>query len=119
MFKSIGTVNYRNESVVLEVDPEISYYYQWWLQKKNIKFNKPFYSPHITIIRKGELFNDNRKYQDQEIEFLYSSDIKQDETYIWLHVMPNQSLISIRLDNGLDWCYDKLKGHHITLGNFK
>lgn len=119
MFKSVGTVNYRRESVVLEVDPQISFYYQWLLSKEGIRFNKPMYPAHITIIRKGEVEIHDTKYQDNEVEFSYNPGIRNDELFFWLSVETNERFEKIRLDYGLDWCYDKKKYYHMTIGNMK
>jgi hypothetical protein len=38
--------------------------------------------------------------------------------YLWIPAY-SVELQEIRNDLGLDWCYDKEKGFHITIGNFK
>lgn len=117
--KSTGTVKYRNNSVVLDIDPEIARYYQWQLSQYLPKFNKPLYAPHITIIRDGEIVIWDTAYENLRVDFYYHTYIINDELYYWLHVDKNDILSDIRKYYGLDWCFDKQKEYHITIANIK
>ena len=118
-FSSVGFVNYRENSIVLDVDQDLSSYYQWFLTKNNIAFNKPRYYPHITIVRNRELQITDCLFFNQKIEFEYSSYIENDEMYYWISVKTNKAFEFIRSHYHLDWCYDKKKCYHITIGNLK
>lgn len=114
MFESVGKLIYREESLVLEVDSEIGRYYRSLLPK-SWRFNKGRWSDHITVIRKGE----GKEYLGgEEVEFLYSGEIKYDNEYVWLSCYCER-LSQIRISVGLDLCFDKIKGFHITIANFK
>jgi hypothetical protein len=119
MLNSLGTICYRAESVVANVDKELVFYYQWLLKKSGIKFNVPLFDPHITIIRKHECEIIKTEFEGSVVPFRYYSGIKNDELYFWISVETNEIFEKIRLDNGLDWCYDKKKFYHITIGNLK
>ena len=118
-YKSTGKINFRDNRLVLETDPEISKYYQWFLVKAKISFIKPRYAPHITIVSDNEYdFSKNGLGMQKslyEITFNYSPKIKEDKG--WLFIPVEQfSLEKIRFEYGLDWCYDVVKGYHISLG---
>jgi hypothetical protein len=120
MFTSIGTIvaedNFR---VALDVEKELVRYYLSFVPK-NLTFNKPKFSPHITIVRgKFEVPNKDCSFLNgRQIEFSYSNQIKMNDKYLWIPAY-SEELQQIRSDLGLDWCYDKEKGFHITIGNFK
>lgn len=114
MFESVGKLIYREESLVLEVDSEIGRYYRSLLPK-SWRFSEGRWPDHITVIRKGE----GKEYLGgEEVEFLYSGEIKYDNEYIWLSCYCER-LSQIRISVGLDLCFDKIKGFHITIANFK
>lgn len=126
VIKSIGTVKTSTDNNIyklsVEVDPQISEYYLWFLRKEyNIQRQR--YAPHITVIREKS-FVDFKNYNNKEIEFEYSGEIFVDNLYAWLNVKCDY-LYELRKDLGLkdyDWYTkppDGNDGFHITIGNFK
>lgn len=122
---STGILRYFTNKLVVEVDPEISYYYRWFLPK-SIKVNKPLYSPHISVIRNEEITCPENwgKYEGQEIEFQYDNYIYCGDVYYWLEAKAG-FLKGIRLDLGLPMTSSITKSpdgkhdFHITIGNSK
>jgi len=123
MHTSTGLLVYRDSSVVVETDPELSRYYFNLMATVYgaIRINKPRYPPHITVIREGEIHPDilSKKKYNSKVEFQYLSNVENDSLYFYIPVKPNDFLSCCRFECGLDWCYDKKKGFHITIGNMK
>ena len=120
---SIGNTGYK---LVLEVCPDIAYYYRS-LVPKSIILNGQRYKPHISIVRKETPVNLQfwGKYQNCPIEFEYSNNIYNGEIYYWLNAF-SQKLEEIRLELGLPVSspYTRPPGEykkcfHITIGNIK
>ena len=107
---------------MLEVSPTISDYY-YWMVKKHLqlpKLNKPFNSPHVTVVAgKYEDATQNLlwgKHQGRNIDIAYNSFVEQHDTYFWLEVV-STDLMEIRRELGLT---DTPKHpYHITIANLK
>lgn len=123
MYTSSGLLKYRDSSLVVETDTELSRYYFHMLSLDiDVKYiNKPRYSPHITVIREGEVSPDilSLKKYNTHVDFEYENTVENDGVYFYIPVKPNDFLSCCRYEYGLDWCYDKKKGFHITIGNIK
>jgi len=126
MFKSVGTLRYFNNSkLIVEIDPEISNYYQS-LIPKYIYYNKQRYAPHISVIRKEIIPNMDLwgKYEGQEVEFEYENLIYMSPNYMWLNIY-SEELEAIRLELGLTKTSEITRSpdgrhkFHTTIGNFK
>ena len=122
MLKSTGILKYKsNNWLIVDVDPDLAKYYRVWIPK-NVRHNAPMYAPHITVINgKHETPKNLSSWGDregEEIEFEYDNEIRSDETYIWLRV-ESRVLEEIRIELGLDKCFDKDKFFHITIANTK
>lgn len=121
MFTSTGRVEYRDDySMVLLVDEGLVAYYRSFIPK-SLRFNKPRYPAHITIVRTGEVIPDLThwgEHIDQAVRFEYEGYIHIEEPYIWLSAFCKQ-LESFRAELGLDACFDKFKWFHITIANTK
>jgi len=120
--KSKGILKYyEGNKLVVEIDEELARYYRYWIPKY-ISFNKPMHLPHVTVVRGAyETPTDKSKWgsrEGEEIEFEYENDIKIGRVYIWLPVQ-SKKLEEIRKELGLDRCFDKFKGFHITIANTK
>jgi len=122
MFTSIGQLTYHDGwRSVLDIDEGLAEYYRNQIPR-TIAFNKPFYNSHITVVRGKYETPINKdiwgKYEGDIIEFKYDHSLRIDETYIWIKVECKR-LESIRLELGLNNCYDRFKGFHITVANRK
>lgn len=120
--KSTGILEYHGERrLVVAVDEGLVKYYRSGIAK-NISFNIPMYAPHITVVRgRYETPKDRSAwgaYEGEKIEFEYEHDIKSGPLYIWLSVQ-SKRIEEIREELGLDKCFDKFKGFHITIANMK
>jgi len=120
--KSKGIIRYHEgDKLVVDIDPELARYYRSWIPK-SISFNIPLHPPHITVIRGAyESPKDKSKWglrEGEEIEFEYDNFIQIGKVYIWLSVQCKR-LEQIRNELGLDRCFDKFKGFHITIANMK
>jgi len=107
--------------LVVDVNPELTRLYRSFLPK-HIKFNIPRYYPHITVVRGKYETPPNKefwfKYRGKKINFEYSPEIQIGKTYIWIPVR-SEEIKNVRLELGLDYCFDKFKGYHITIANTK
>lgn len=125
MYKSVGVISLRENSLVLDTDPELSrYYFNMLIKNYPGPFNRPRYAPHITIVKHGEyVFPENYDIVKSgiEIEFQYLPTVENSKTYFYIPIVENQYgvLAGIRFKHGLDWCFDKQKGFHITIANIK
>ena len=117
MISSFGTLCYRKESLVVEVSKDLAKLYQFLLSKEIEKYNIPLFDPHITIIRKGEILTPI-DIDQHEIEFFYYPYIDFHDEYYFIPI-DKKNLETIRVNYGLDWCFDKEKGFHITIANIK
>lgn len=117
-----GKLRYgRGNRLVADVHPELTRFYRSFIPK-HIKYNIPRYYPHVTIVRgKYETPPDMSvwgKYHGKMVRFEYSPEIQIGRTYIWLPVR-SEEIKEIRHGLGLDDCFDKFKGYHITIANRK
>ena len=126
---SVGTLRYSNHSywMVVDIDQGIMDFYQS-LIPKYIKYNKPLYPAHISVVRKETptITEPWLKHQGEKIEFRYSPIIHSGELYIWLNVyckrledirrelgLPVHSWVTNPPAPGFEQCF------HSTIGNFK
>jgi len=58
------------------------------------------------------------KRKEQTVLFEYSPYINFGNVYIWLSVR-SEEIKEIRCELGLDDCFDKFQGYHITIANTK
>jgi len=111
-------------SLKLSVDEEIANLYRSFIPK-SLRFNRPRYPAHITIVR-NEILKDINGLERKELyyPFLYSNVIERCDTYIWLPVRAiqlQQLRVSLGLEEMSEWtrpptgedCF------HITIGNTK
>lgn len=86
---------------VVEIDEEISNFARA-LIPKSIRWNRPLYAPHISVIRKETPRNLYvwGAYQGEEIPFEYDSTLFNDATYWWLRCW-SRRLETIREELGL------------------
>lgn len=117
MFKSTGTLTYGpGIRAALLVDQGIADFYRSLIPIQN---NPQRYAAHVSVVRREapnmEFWG---KYEGKQIEFQYSNEIRNDETYLWLDV-ECERLQQIRVEMGLPaypWWRNK---YHITLANVK
>lgn len=111
--------------LVLECDPDIPRYYQWWIQKSlHIKgLCEPSWGAHVSVIRGEEPREDLQslwgKYQGERVEFRYQAKPRQsgDTTgdrpgNFWFLDVECSRLQEIRAELGLV-VYPKF---HLTVG---
>lgn len=125
LIKSSGLILYEQSKLIVQVDPGITSLYRSLIPKcKRVQRQK--YSPHITVVR-NENVSDVSKCEGlhlQEVEFLYDTEIRNDDVYWWLNVYCPR-LNCIRIDLGLpewsDLCRppDGSNNFHTTIGNTK
>jgi hypothetical protein len=110
---------------VLNIDADITRYYRWWAFKEmGVELNKPSWGSHVSIIRGEKPFPNNmdlwKKYNGLEVEFTYSSNVRQagDRTGLsvpspfWFIDVECDFLIDIRKEMGFPYDY----GLHLTIG---
>ena len=118
MFRSTGKIILRNNSLVVQTDPELSrYYFNQLKQNTQEKLNKPLHEPHITIIGNKETII--KTVPEATIEFFYNPFIQFHNKYYYLHVEDSSQFVQIRIENNLEPFYDNVKGFHITIANIK
>ena len=121
-FKSSGFLQYHGEDkLVLRVCYDLSEYYKWFIPFC-MKYNRPRYPPHITVVRTGiETIQNKDKWKEHEgekIPFLYDPYLYIDDTYIWLKAYSNE-LQKIRMELGLPAMRERFGEFHITVANRK
>jgi len=128
MFKAKGTLIYDPRSdaskftswwAKLDVPRSVVQYYQYWVKRElGIHLNTPIWKAHITVMRGEEPRKQWlwKKYQNKEIEFSYTPDIRMSETYAWIPAQSEQ-LEQIRTELGLR--PQPRVPFHITIGNTK
>jgi hypothetical protein len=122
MFLSTGTLNYRDSALVLEVEQDLADYYYYLLATSLlVKPNKPRYKAHITIINSKETYPKPfiSPILHNKVTFQYSPDIQFHNNYYYIPVYPHPDFITIRCAYNLGHCFDKEKGYHITIANYK
>ena len=129
LYSSIGTLRYSETKfwAVVDVDQGIMDFYQAMIPKY-IKFSKPLYPAHISVVRKETPTKTDAwlRYQGEKIEFQYSPYIHSGEIYMWLNVfckrleeirkelgLPNQIWADNPPASGFEKCF------HMTVCNFK
>lgn len=120
MFKSYAIVKYINDEVYAFVDKDLVLYYRSLVPKYIISLNRQKFDPHISVVR-HEIVKDKtywNKYLDHKIEFEYSNEIENDETYWWLPVTC-EFLSDLRAELGLNRFVSWHNKFHITIGNTK
>ena len=119
MYSAKGIVNYYEDSVYVSCPKEIVTYYRK-LVPKSVTLNPTKYDPHITVIR-HEIIPDKtqwKKYEGQEVEFQYSSEIDFNEIYWWLPATCTFAE-NLREELGLPRVPPWRNNFHITIGNLK
>ena len=97
MFKSFGVLEYHDSGwIILRCCDDLAKYYRKSLKMKGLR--SPPYGAHITIVN-GRVLEDDitkheswLKYNEQEIEFEYMTEIISADGYWWLLVRCNQLL---------------------------
>ena len=129
LHKSVGVLKYTEKPGNLRVivDPGLADYYRSLIPKSSVA-NKPMYPPHISVIRKEPtpiLTDCWGKYDGQEVEFEYSTEIHSGKVYYWLNAFCLK-LEEIRTELGLPVSTEftrppdgYVKCFHITLANSK
>jgi len=117
-----GTLKYGSGNrLVVDISPEMARFYRSFIPKC-VKFNPPKYYPHIIVVRGKYETPPNKhlwgKYQGQKVKFEYSPYIMIDRVYIWLSVR-SEEIKAVRRELGLNDCFDRFKGYHITIANRK
>ena len=113
--------------VALDVDPGITEVARALLPK-SLRFNKPKFPAHISVVRDRELAPGMdvvlRRLDGERVAFTYDSFIYADETYFWLRA-ESPRLRAVRVELGLEpmgWVArppDQSDWFHITLANLK
>jgi hypothetical protein len=120
---SIVDIGYK---LIVEVDQGISDFYRRLIPKA--RYVKPqMYSAHISVVRRETPPNLEfwGKYDGEEIEFWYDTDIKWGKVYYWLNTF-SERLEFIRTELGLPVSSEYtrppegfIKCFHCTIGNTK
>jgi hypothetical protein len=112
--------DYEEAKVILEIDQDIVEYYRSFIPK-SIRYNIPLYAAHISIVRKESppKLRYWGLYEGEEIPFLYSNILREDDFYFWIDVAPNERLKQIRNELGLSNCRAISGKYHITICNKK
>ena len=140
-FKGRGTLVYdpkRNNKkntdwwLVVEVDREITRYFRWFVDRELVNMTgdpdhgvlQPSGDAHISVIRgwndvrrvpKDELTAMWKKYQGQEVDFLYSPIVKTAKGEFWYVNVECPFLTDIRREFDLPYDY----GMHLTIGRMR
>lgn len=125
MLSSVGILKYTEDKLIVEVDPDIGYYYRY-LMPRYYGIKKPLFPSHISVVRNEEIRFTKywAKYEGSAIEFDYDNYIYCGDIYVWLEVQ-DEFLKEIRLELGLTATSsitrspDLKHDFHITIGNFK
>jgi hypothetical protein len=133
LYKGKGVLRYFQEEnipnqykLIVLTDQGIADFYRS-LIPKYIYIKPQFYPAHISVVRKETPINIDfwGKYEDEEINFEYSNEIKNGTVYWWINVF-SKRLEEIRLELGLSIKeeytmppYGYKKTFHMTLGNVK
>lgn len=135
--KASGVLRYSGSPyrLVVEIDQALGDYYRS-LMPKYLNAKPQRYSTHITVVRPEKEVPVNMsawgKYEGEQVEFLYESDVIHGKTYYWLRVLCKR-LEEIRVELGLglersktpsDASYSEppegyAKFFHITIANNK
>jgi hypothetical protein len=104
---------------VLEVDPEITRYYRWWIEREHHIHSLvvPAWDAHVSIIRGEEPREDLKhlwkKYHGQKVEFKYEHNpSRAKKSEFWFVEVEAPFLIDIRkeFEKPYDWAL------HLTVG---
>jgi len=125
-YRGLGRIHLRTHQLVLNVSPDFSAYYRWWVFKERaLKLHPPKYGTHVTIIsgkHEGHIVDNNikywKKFEGELVEFNYSHTLfnSWDDCTFWI-VVKSPKLESLRTEMGLTplpkWDF------HISVGNRK
>lgn len=118
---SEGWVEYRENTCVLNIDPQIAKFYRALLPK-SYDIRPPKYPSHITIVRKFETPNENFKekwYDGYYFKFYYGGPVKYNGVYYYLDCQ-SPGITKLRKELGLPaYRFDDNRSYHITIGNTK
>ena len=136
MYTATGTLRYspkRQETsqhwwLILDCDPALGQYYRHLYRQAHHqcrKLARPFWGPHITIVRNEEPDDDHKHLWDlhagETIEFQYSGGIKDNysadryRSFYWLDVVcPRMDEISKEL-----CLVYPFRGFHLTVGSWE
>lgn len=103
-YSSVGVLRYgAGWRLTVEVDQSISDYYRSLIPKYHYP-SPPRWPAHITVVREEKEFPTNpefwRKYDGEEISFLYSPIVQCGKVYFWLNALCKR-LEEIRAELGL------------------
>ena len=136
MYTATGTLRYspkRQETsqhwwLILDCDPELGQYYRYLYYQMHHqcrKLARPFWGPHITVVRNEEPDDDHKHLWDlhagEPIEFQYSGGINDNysedryRSFYWLEVVCPR-MDEIREELGLS---DPFRGYHLTIGSWE
>lgn len=142
MYSATGTLRYSPKRqgsdqhwwLILDCDPEIGQYYRNLYQKTHAncrKLARPFWGPHITLVRNEEPCDTHKKFWDryagEPLEFQYSGGVKDNYTperyrsFYWLDVICPQ-FDEIRKELGLlpvSQAWKKGTSYHLTIGSWE
>jgi len=133
LFTATGTLRYSknpdNYWLVVDCDQEISNYYRSLIPK--YYYAQPQkHKAHITVVRSGKEMPVNlqhwRKYEGEQVEYLYDSEVKMGQVYFWLNTFCER-LEEIRIELGMTISSEYIlppncpfaKCFHMTIGNRK
>jgi hypothetical protein len=130
LYTSVGTLKYSQDvyRLVMEVDQGINDMYRSLIPKW-YPTNRPRWPAHVTVVRQEKEMPVNLeywgRYQDEQVEFYYSPEIKQGKIYFWLNVFCVR-LEEIRRELGLPVMSEYTlppegfaKCFHTTIANMK
>jgi len=130
LYKAAGILRYGvaeyGHKLVLEIEQDLADYYRS-LIPKYYHVNRQRYGAHVSVVRKETPANPDAwgKYEGEEIEFVYDSEIKRGTVYWWLNVFCVR-LEEIRVELGLPVSSQYtlppegfVKCFHTTIGNSK
>lgn len=107
--------------VVIDCDPAIGRYYRnlFYLgNSKTKKLVRPAWKEHISVVRNEEPPEENKflweKYNGQELEFQYSSELNSDGHFFWLNVDCD---FALELRDELGLSRQPIYPLHMTVGN--
>jgi hypothetical protein len=130
LFESVAILRYNIVKIgyrlVAETEQDIANYYRKLIPKyKCVK--RQMYPAHISVVRYETPLNLDAwgKYEGQEVEFTYDSEIKNGTVYYWLNCFSTK-LEKVRTELGLPVSSEYTrppdswtKCFHMTIGNIK
>ena len=129
LYATTGTFRYFKKEgykLIVEVDQELSDYYRSLIPRyKDVNHQR--YGAHISVVRREIPVNLEfwGKYEGQEVEFVYDSEVKWGRVYYWLNTF-SEKLEKVRTELGLPVSTEYtrppegfVKCFHMTLANVK